>query len=741
MQGNLRALLLISFLVGTAVYGVADHAMSGLAQSSINNVTLYARLDRSVPAHNGMILSTAVTWNGQQISDAYGENVFILYPILGQPLRISGTVFFRVWLKSNSPTFGRVMFSLSEVSLSGDTKEITKTDGYVGVNPTASDFNFAVASINRTIEPSSSLQFRFVYTSTNPSIKVNLLWNDPRTPTQVVVPCIDHMSAALGIIDKDGKPITAYNANKTEGKTGVWTSLDVIDPFGLNDLETVMLSITNPTGEIIVDSQPMTLESHGASFYSGRYVFNTSFPVGMYSVVTKVLDRSGNAYYVSKVFAISYFYLLQLEMVDDDDHPLSWANYTISSDSTIYAVGQANASGWATQELPSSNIVGKYDVDVQWKNAQLTVTSGLNLTQSMTIHLKASIFKVTARYLLYGIPLSGATVKLIKNSSVVSNATTGLDGSATFYQISPGEYIVRVHYLSYEYDMKILVEKSSETVVALEIPYLGRIPYVAVLVAMFAILGLLIRRRRRPYSATISILDNLIDGGLPQSATLMIIGPSASGKTALAENLMYASLSKKTPCVFVATMQFPSEIRKELKTLGFDISEHEREGRLVFVDCYSAAAGKTSEEKYSVSSVSDLTRLGTELSTCLENLGKGTEVYLDSLAPWVSTIKPEFILSFIHATGAKVKAEEGRFYFTVGTSVDREFLTKIDEASDGVIELTMVETEKEPKRRLAIRKIRGRKHSSRWLDFSIVEGEGLIFQIPRMTLGRLRKLR
>jgi len=131
-------------------------------------------------------------------------------------------------------------------------------------------------------------------------------------------------------------------------------------------------------------------------------------------------------------------------------------------------------------------------------------------------------------------------------------------------------------------------------------------------------------------------------------------------------------------------MQFPSEIRKEMKALGFDITEHERRGELEFVDCYSAAAGQASKERYSVGSVTDLTRLSTELSTCLQNLGDGADVFLDSLGPWIATLKPEYILSFIHATGAKVKAEDGKFHFTIGTGVDREFMKKMEEASDAV---------------------------------------------------------
>jgi KaiC/GvpD/RAD55 family RecA-like ATPase len=741
MREKLPVVLLTLFLLAATVNGVVENLPPSSALPTVNNITLFARLDESVPAYGGMILSPSPNWSGQQMSDAYGENVFTLYPILGQQLKILGTVLFRVWLRSDSPTFGKVTFSLSELSVNGNLKEVTRTEGYVGVNTRSSDFNFAIASVNVTIEPSSALQFRFTYTSTDPRVKVYLLWNDPQTPTQVVIPCLDHISLDLGILDKSGRPVSAYNANQTGGRAGVWVKLGTVDPFGLRDLKAILISVSDSMGNRIVQSQPMSLNSSGASFYSGVYIFNASFGIGMYSVVISVMDMSSNAYYLSKTFSVSYFYAFQFIIVDEEDHPLSGANYTISNDSNIYAMGSTNASGWTVQQLPSSNIAGEYDVSALWKNAQLTILSGLNLSRPMTLHLKASVFKVTARCILYGVPLSGAAVYLLSNSSVIADTVTGLDGSATFNQIPAGDYVVRVRYMAYQYETEISVEKSSEILVTLEVPYLGRIPYIAMSAAVFAIILVFIRRRQKVHPATISILDNLVEGGLPQSATIMILGPSASGKTVLLENLMYTSLNNERPCVFIATMQFPSEIRKEMKALGFDTSEYEKKEKLAFIDCYSAAAGKTSVEKYSVSSITDLTRLGTELSTCLESLGKETEVFLDSVAPWVAALKPEFIISFVHGTGAKVKAGDGRFYFTVGTSVEKEFLTKIEEASDGVIELKILESEKEPRRKLGIRKIRGRKHSTRWLNFLIVEGKGIVFQIRGKSMESRRKNR
>ncbi len=744
MREKLHALLIISFLLMVHVSGVLADSQIDPVPSSVYNVTLFARLDESVPAYNGMILSPTPQFTGQQISDAKTENVFTLYPILGNRLSIFGTVLFRVWLKSDSVTFGKAVFSLYELSANGNLREITRTEGYVGVGSIdpkfrISDFSFGITSVNGTLEPSSALQFRFTYTPVDSEAKVQLLWNDVNTPTQVVVPCVDHISTDFSVVDQYGNSVSAFNANQTGEKTGVWIRLAAVNPFGLYDFKSVTVGVTNSTGAAIIDNKAMFLQSSESSFYSGTYVFNTSFPVGTYSAVVTILDQSGNAYHVSRTFLISYFYVLQFRLADEEKAPLLEANYTISSNSIVYAAGRTNASGWATEQLPSSEVVGAYDIVILWKDTRLDVASAMNLIRPTTLHLTPSVYRVKVRCVVYGVPLSGISVHLSSDSNIVADATTGIDGSATFYQIPSGEYVITVNYLSYQHQTRILVEESYETLIALEIPYLGRIPYLAMLVAAIVAIGVFFKRRRKLHTANVSVLDSLVEGGLPPSATIMILGASASGKTILAETLMHASLSRGKPCVFVATMQFPSEIRKEMSGLGLEVGEYEKNRRAAFVDCYSAAAGKVSDESYSVPSITDLTRLGTELSKCLESFGSGTELFLDSLAPWVAALKPEFIVSFLHATGAKVKAEQGRFYFTVGTSIDKELLTKIDEASDGVIELRIMETEREPRRRLRIRKVRGRKHSTRWLDFSIAEGKGIVFHVRGAVLRNPRK--
>jgi KaiC/GvpD/RAD55 family RecA-like ATPase len=95
-------------------------------------------------------------------------------------------------------------------------------------------------------------------------------------------------------------------------------------------------------------------------------------------------------------------------------------------------------------------------------------------------------------------------------------------------------------------------------------------------------------------------------------------------------------------------------------------------------------------------------------------------------------LKTDYILSFTHAAIAKVKGYNGRFYFTVGTSVEKEILMKLEETSDCVIEMQVYEEGGVQKRRLRVKKVRGRKHIERWIPFSIEPGRGIVFHVSRL---------
>lgn len=182
------------------------------------------------------------------------------------------------------------------------------------------------------------------------------------------------------------------------------------------------------------------------------------------------------------------------------------------------------------------------------------------------------------------------------------------------------------------------------------------------------------------------------------------------------------------PCVFVATGDFPSNIRAGMKNLGLDVTGYEQSGLLTFVDGYSSEAGQESKEKISIPSLSDLTTLGIKITSSLPSDSfKGGSLYFDSLTPLASKAKPETIVSLVQSVGARVKGMSGKAFFTVGPSVDPQVQRQLQELSDCVVQMEAFEERGVRKSRLKIAKYRARKYQQGWALYTIEDGKGMIF--------------
>ena len=123
-------------------------------------------------------------------------------------------------------------------------------------------------------------------------------------------------------------------------------------------------------------------------------------------------------------------------------------------------------------------------------------------------------------------------------------------------------------------------------------------------------------------------------------------------------------------------------------------------------------------KQYSVPSVTDLTGLGLALSKCLEVAGERTDVFLDSLNPLLAALRVDYLLNFLQSTAARVKAKGGRFYASVGLGIDKSDMTKLEEASDCVIETQVQDTKNGQRRRMRIKKLRGQSYDDKWTHYS-----------------------
>lgn len=148
------------------------------------------------------------------------------------------------------------------------------------------------------------------------------------------------------------------------------------------------------------------------------------------------------------------------------------------------------------------------------------------------------------------------------------------------------------------------------------------------------------------------------------------------------------------------------------------------------VDCYSSRAKVASQEKYYVEEPFSLTDLSITISTALEDMhNKPKALFIDSGTSLFTKLEFPRVMRFLQDRSAKIKAGGDIFVFTLGKEIiASSFANQLEEAVDGIIELDFAEAEGKRKRRLRIKKMRGKSHFEQWATFTIDPTQGVAFE-------------
>ncbi|MBS7650564.1 MAG: RAD55 family ATPase [Candidatus Bathyarchaeia archaeon] len=432
------------------------------------------------------------------------------------------------------------------------------------------------------------------------------------------------------------------------------------------------------------------------------------------------------------------FITITLQAMDMNEVPVSGADISIFIDNIRVWVGRTGRMGFAEVVLPRY-ASGSAEIILSLKDVIINRTKQFNL-EDTNIQLRCKVYSLQVEVLdILGSPVEEANVLILRNGSVIGKEKTSEKGNVKFPQLPESVYSIEVDYelailaITVPLAEKTLHDLSSNENVKIRLPLLS--PWILnsgivtfILIAAISTTISIRKRKRRVVEYDFSYFDVISGGGISPSSTVMILGPPGSGKSVLTNHFLMSSLKNGNPCLFITNVEFPSNIRKELKTFEPRITEYEKASKLIFIDSYSALGGQESTEEYSISSIEDLTGLGVKISACLGKLGRNTDVFLDSLTPLFAILKGGYITNFVHSIGAKTKGLNGRFFYTLGTNVKKEELNMVESISDCIIEMSISDKDDENRRRLRIKKMK-KKHIESWTDFRIDGDRGLIFRV------------
>lgn len=227
-----------------------------------------------------------------------------------------------------------------------------------------------------------------------------------------------------------------------------------------------------------------------------------------------------------------------------------------------------------------------------------------------------------------------------------------------------------------------------------------------------------------------NFLDEITDGGIPDSFSVLVTGNPGSGKSVFCQQLTYKFLNAGKPCVYLTYDCFPNEVRENMKKFNWDISKYENEGKFVFIDCFSSIAQVATREKYSVNQPFSLSDLGIMMSKAISEGASAPKVFFDSIVPLLSHVDQSKVVEFLQDRSARIKGVNGTFIFTVGKeAIEPNLLSRLEEVVDCVIEMDTDKSQGKTIQRLRVKKMRGRKASDKWVMVDVNPTSGIVFRV------------
>ncbi len=679
------------------------------------NVTLYAHA-------TSRILTANPQWGGQLVTNVSNPIIFTLYPVLGNDLRISGSISMTVYLKASTPLFGNIIVEALELTSAGTQMPVpgARIESPTALETRVLPFTLGIGIIDYKFRRGSSIQLsvRFASNGNTPY----LAWDAAATPTSIAIPAVSPLKVDLTFSSPAGIGRIIPLSNRTDASVNVLAA--VSDVFGLYRFSSTTLYLTPPNGSSI---KPLPTKTTKTSDYNSTFSFSSVLSAGSWIVGVRLIDYSGVNYEVTDRLWVSTMYPVFFTVQDESGFALENVELTVMSYDQHWTA-TTNATGMAFLNLPSTDIVGPLNVSAKWHNAEIRPLEQQVTVRGVTaVTLKIALYDVNIRASLGGVPLPAVQITLLQGTAKVADGTTGLNGVITFRDIPPGVYTVIASNLLVQSQISINVTKPGVWNVYLPTPFPFRHPFIllAVLLVAASTSIFVVRRRSKTYPRTFRYFKELTKGGLPNSCFVTIIGGSGSGKTTLLQSFAIEHLLEGKSCIYIANTEYPAKVRESMMALGAPVSA--QDFKLLFIDSYSTLGGTQPADDYYVSSLTDLTALGLMISKCLDQLGPNTDIFFDSANPLLTALKIDYLLNFLQSIAAKVKARDGRLYLTTGSSFEKNDLTKLEEASDCVIETQIQDVRQGQRRRLRVKKLRGKPYVDKWVSFQVESGRGITF--------------
>ena len=229
---------------------------------------------------------------------------------------------------------------------------------------------------------------------------------------------------------------------------------------------------------------------------------------------------------------------------------------------------------------------------------------------------------------------------------------------------------------------------------------------------------------RRRLSVGIPELDKMLGGGIYQGDSLLVAGPSGSGKSALGTQFIDAGLRKGEPGVMAIFEERPEEYATRAGDFGLDLKGAQEKGKLeiLYLRPLDLSVDETMQE----------------ILDAIKKVG-AKRLVIDSLAGFEMALSPGFRADFRESLYRMIGALTAAGVTILSTvEVEESFTTlpfshyAISFLTDDIIRLRYAEINGQLRKIMFVVKMRGGNHSKDIREY-IIDDNGVVIINPRVT--------
>jgi len=232
-------------------------------------------------------------------------------------------------------------------------------------------------------------------------------------------------------------------------------------------------------------------------------------------------------------------------------------------------------------------------------------------------------------------------------------------------------------------------------------------------------------------------LDNALDGGIPRGS-LVLIEEDTGAKSQILQSKFIADGLLNNEYCYIFNMEHPPQaIVSSLNVFGLEPEENINNDQLIIIDGFTDAFGWgefVSKWKYVCHDLASITEVHNVVKEAIADIKPYNNLrgVVDSLTTLILASDSErAILNYIHHQMAIQKNYGTTTLYTIHMGAHRpELIKALEHIVDGVIWISKVEVDDEPRDVIQIKKLRDSKYSSRKYFFNADE-EGATLEIMK----------